>query len=95
LALDFHFFCLDTKETKQRKSQDKTMLPPTGSHTPAVLSGQRAVHDSNEWSSLEFEGVYPCQQHGNYLEANGQGIDPDFPDQKLPLSISFGIKDGL
>jgi hypothetical protein len=35
----FHFFSLDGKETKQRKDQEKTMLPPHGSRTLAVFSG--------------------------------------------------------
>jgi TonB-linked SusC/RagA family outer membrane protein len=54
--------------------------------------------DRNRFATLpvrQVEVYCYASNLGMIWKANGQGIDPDFPDQKLPLSISFGIKAGL
>jgi hypothetical protein len=39
LTLYFHFFFLEKKETKQRKIQEKTMLPPSTLRAPRRFFG--------------------------------------------------------
>jgi hypothetical protein len=54
--------------------------------------------DRNRFATLpvrQVEVYCYASNVGLLWRANGQDIDPDFPDQKLPLSISFGIKAGF
>ncbi|WP_183573289.1 hypothetical protein HDF18_06990 [Mucilaginibacter sp. X5P1] len=53
IAAKAYFFCLDTKETK---SQDKKILPPTGkTRRPALFVGPLPAFDYGSFKAMIFE----------------------------------------